>query len=397
MQLVQRIKRKVQRKILSAIEYLCAKAEYLQSPLASTENNSKRLGIPWHRDNTYDNPSNIAIFVAFSEEITSSHIHYVSALKSAGFAVLFINNKSTLLGDRPKIINTCWLAFDRANIGRDFGAYKDGILLLESEGFLASCDYLCLANDSTQFVPGRNGKAFTKRLRHFIASGQDGLFSHESNQIRSHYQSYFQVISSSVFLGRAFVRFWHSYKPLNHRGHCIHNGEIKLSNSCYSKLGTVEVLYSSDKLLQALKQKVDTGCALPVRQLLSLMPLPTVHIKQNLSRHSLSYLLKEAEANARLDALSLSHLGEMLENILCNPSHMAAFLYPYLLNCPLVKNDICISGSFSRGMAITLFAGLVNASLSAEASSEEEASVLIKEFESILRLKGVASHFLGKS
>ena len=142
MRLPQRIKRKVQRKILTTMEYFCAQVEHLQCTFANNENHSTRLGTPWHRNKNLEKPANVAIFVAYSEKATASHIHYLKALKSAGFAILFINNKSTRLSDYPKIREHCWLAYDRINIGRDFGAYKDGILWLESEGFLTTCNYL---------------------------------------------------------------------------------------------------------------------------------------------------------------------------------------------------------------------------------------------------------------
>lgn len=157
-----------------------------------------RLGAPrWCRDlGGAENTQGplLCIFIAYSSEVSLSLIAYLQALRDAGFEIIVINNKSTSVPLLQELSSICWRVYDRVNIGRDLGAYKDGIMLLSDEGFLRDCQALCIANDSVQFVPGDHGAAFTRSIIEFLKCPAKALFSHDSHQITRHYQSFFRSL-----------------------------------------------------------------------------------------------------------------------------------------------------------------------------------------------------------
>lgn len=359
--------------------------------LTGTNSPEQRLGEPiWEQNaSSTESIANLCIFVIYSPEATLSTISYLQALKDAGFEILAINNTNTSDRFLAKLKPLCWKIYNRRNIGRDIGAFKDGIMYLFAEGYMQRCHFLCMANDSMQFVPGHNGQDFTSRIARFINEGNGALFSHESHQIEKHYQSYFQILDNRIATSREFHGFWSRYRPLSHREHCIHRGELELSRSVYTHIKKITVLYSIDALLSAMRL---AGSSHPVTvdEILGIMP-SIARTKQNKkSIYALDQLSSAALEKKPMDSMSEHYLSELIES--SNPSHVAAFLYPTFLRCPLIKHDICFAGSFSTGKALLLF----NEILSQSGIEKVEREARSQEFRTLITMKGIPSDYRNK-
>jgi hypothetical protein len=327
-------------------------------------------------------PERIALFIAYSKRLTHSNKAYIEALNQAGFAVVYINNDRTEPEAAAVIDALCWRAFDRRNIGRDFGGFRDGVLLLENEGHLDHCQLLCIANDSMQFIPGRNAQALVSALKAFAASGKQGLFSHISHQIQTHYQSYFQVLKPEIFRSRPFLQFWKDYRPLSHRGHCIYNGEIGLSQKVYRRFPSVDTLYTSDKLQEALENHFEAEGGVPAEEVFRLMPSPARTSQRRKIGYSLQQLMLQSDQHEKLTGAQLYSIADLIEN--GNPSHIAAFLYPFYLSCPFVKHDLCTAGSYTMAQAISLFREVLRQSI-----ETEDVERFVDEFRDLMYRRGV--------
>lgn len=329
-----------------------------------------------------DTPERIALFIAYSRRLTLSNRAYLEALKEAGFAVVYINNERTDPDAAASLQTLCWRAYDHHNIGRDFGGFRDGVLLLHNEGHLDRCKVLCIANDSMQFIPGRNAQALITALHAFVASEKQALFSHISHQIQTHYQSYFQVLKPDVFLSRPFLQFWTNYKPLSHRGHCIYNGEIALSQQVYRRFTAVDTLYTSDKLQEALESHFRSEGGVPAEEVFRLMPSPARTSQRRKIGYSLQQLMLQSDQHEKLTGAQLYSIADLIEN--GNPSHIAAFLYPFHLHCPFVKHDLCTAGSYTMAQAISLFREVVRHSVAAG-----DIEPYVEEFRDLMYRRGV--------
>ena len=349
-----------------------------------------RLGHPVfardYLDNSRNESLNICVFVAYSSAKSLSTISYLKALQAAGFEILFINNLPTSAAYLDELSEICWAIYDRKNIGRDIGAFKDAVLYLFEDDWLDKCSSLCLANDSMQFVPGVYGERFVERIRVFLGGSRSALFVHQSHQVAKHYQSYFQILKSSVFRSSKFINFWRQYRPLSHRAHCIHNGEIALSVNVYNHIPDVELLCSGDRLIDVLNREVLEGRILVVADLLSLMPSATNTIESGTINYALNALISHKDC--QLNAYLLNYFAELIE--CSNPSHAGAFVYPVSLYLPLIKHDLALAGSFTVSQAVHLFRQLLlNAGLKNLIEIEER----VFEFSSMLMRKGIPSDF----
>ncbi|MCP9902073.1 hypothetical protein KBZ12_15830 [Cyanobium sp. Cruz CV13-4-11] len=389
--------KKIKIKIFILSDYLQAQIDFWIGPHGRRSTPEKRLqpiqlqadlkhpGSTSRASASGDTPERIALFIAYAKRLTHSNRSYIEALKQAGFEVVYINNEVTNPETALALEGICWRVFDRRNIGRDFGGFRDGVLLLHGEGHLERCQLLCIANDSMQFIPGRNAQALVAALKDFAAGEKQALFSHISHQIQTHYQSYFQVLKPEVFRSRTFLQFWKDYLPLSHRGHCIYNGEIALSQRVYRRFQSVDTLYTSDKLQEALETHFASQGGVPAEEVFRLMPSPARTSQRRKIGYSLQQLMQQSDQHKTLTGAQLYSVADLIEN--GNPSHIAAFLYPIYLHCPFVKHDLCTAGSYTMAQAISLFREAARQSLGVEDGTRIEN--LVDEFKDLMYIRGV--------
>jgi hypothetical protein len=329
----------------------------------------------------------ICLFAAYESEVSSSSIEYIRLFKDHGFRIVYINNHRTSRPWLEELSTHIWMAFDRPNQGQDTGAYKDGILWLESKGYLNSCTALAIVNDSMQFIPGKYAASMSDRISQFLASDSPALFSHVSQQVRPHYQSFFQILKPEIFLSRAYISFWKDYTPYSHRFHCIYKGEIEISKKVYNGLVGSVTLYTSESLHQKLLSFYNNAEGVAADDLIDLMPSPYRTMIEEIANPALNQLMRARDNRKTLMKSELACVSDLIEN--SNPTHVAAFLFPIYLECPLLKRDICFAGSFTIGQAINLYRQALEISLEESHGSDELIKDLVREFTECLYRKGV--------
>ena len=391
----KRIWRRLRVKISTTSIYLSAWLEYLLSakgPRAGVMKRLRELPAMSCSGNT-EPPAKIALFVAYNPVLTLSNEAYIKTLGKAGFSVVYISNCKLDPNAASAISALSWRLFERYNLGRDIGGFRDGVLLLEREGLLNTCNTLLIANDSMQFLPGANADSLVQALQRFDAGQSDGLFSHISQAFGTHYQSYFQVVGRAILRSPEFIQFWRDYRPLSHRGHCIFNGEIALSTNVYRRFKRVDVLYTSETLQRALKQAYEDAPGVPASEIMRLVPSPARTVQRRKTGYSLEQLLRRADKGETVAFWELDWLADLIEAN--NPSHVAAFLFPIYLGCPLVKQDLCMAGSFTIAQAISLFREALERSA---AGSDEPINIdaHVQEYADMLYRRGTPMSYVDR-
>ncbi|MFL0604725.1 rhamnan synthesis F family protein [Cylindrospermopsis raciborskii] len=144
-----------------------------------------------------------------------------------GIDVIFLTTK---LSDESKewVEKNLSALIIRRNIGRDFGAWKDGIAFLNKQSLFSSCSQLYLINDSVVLL-GDNLKSTRFQSQFIDDTKTDMIGLTESWQIAYHLQSYFLKFNKTVLQSKLFLKYWHDYPIINSRLFSIEKGEIGLS------------------------------------------------------------------------------------------------------------------------------------------------------------------------
>ena len=326
-----------------------------------------------YNSSSINNYKKICIFVAYTNRLSISTKLYIKALVGLNYGVVFVNNIPISNEDLEFLYRNSILAFNRINLGQDMGAYKDIFLYLSSENYLANIDFLCFANDSVQFIPGKYQSNFHDAVLKFESSGSDGLFSHHSNEVKPHFQSFFSIIKRNIFCKLEYINFWKNYIPLSNREHCVHKGEILLSQKFYNKINNPTVLYDKNKLLESIDLdglEEDKSIDLSDLDILNLIPsfsrtfiqleilkLITFLFQSNKYKKYKSIKNNFVNQNPKIGNIKKNNVGKYIFQLIeyNNPSQVAAFLYPLFLKCPFVKNNLILSGSFEIDQAFNLY------------------------------------------
>ena len=341
------------------------------------------------------------IFVSFAEKLSTSSICLLETIKESGYGIIHVNNRKTSKGDIEYLINNNFFVIDRTNIGRDFGAYKDIFLFLDHNGIIRNLDYLGFVNDSTQFIPGRNADRLKKEILNFEKTNSSGLFTHQSFQVESHYQSFFKILKNDIFNTKSYKNFWRRYKSLDYKQHLIHNGEIALSSLFYNSIKNPSILYSTNKLAKSILPNAIDNFESETKNTSIKSCFPSIEsklLKGTINDLQRNEFLKSADIS--LEDIS-SHkdlqfsLFEIIEN--SNPSHVAAFLYPLFLGCPFLKKDLALAGSYSLGQSSKLYQLCLSNSL--DLIKEEDKQLfneLSYEYDQLLSKKGNPYSYINK-
>lgn len=152
-------------------------------------------------------------------------LYYLREIAACGFAIIFVSNAPKL---RPEAIEAieplCARIIRRDNIGRDFGAYKEGIAEIPD---LAALDCLMIANDSVY------GPLYKLRdvLARMPLDEADVWGATDNWQRRYHLQSYFLLFSPRALTNPAFHAFWDKLRFVQAKSWIIEKYEIGLSRS----------------------------------------------------------------------------------------------------------------------------------------------------------------------
>jgi hypothetical protein len=168
----------------------------------------------------------VALFVHFDAAgaVRDHVLHYINALKDAGYAVAFVTNSGKLRPDaRAALAPLCAAILVRRNVGYDFGAMREGVLRLGLPR--ADTEQVLIVNDSV-YGPLRPLDDLLSRIDFSVA---DVWGCTESWQRRYHLQSYFLAFGPRAMRSPAWASFWKSVRPVQSKDWIIRTYEVGLT------------------------------------------------------------------------------------------------------------------------------------------------------------------------
>jgi hypothetical protein len=171
------------------------------------------------------------VFVHFDDRgVVRQHTRcYLSALRQAGFGIVFVTNAAKLEPDSAQwLAEHCSLILIRHNRGYDFGAYRDGIAALFDARIKA--DLLLLANDSVYGPLVGLGDIFER-----MDFGRADVWAlTDSWQHRYHLQSFFVVFGPAALASAGFSEFWQRVRNVRSKWAAIHFYELWMTHRMQS-------------------------------------------------------------------------------------------------------------------------------------------------------------------
>jgi hypothetical protein len=165
----------------------------------------------------------IAIFVCYPyrSKITENTKRYISNLKDLGFSIVLISNGSINSQNIEELKKICSKIIIRTNHGRDFGAYKYGLMKYKNE--IMASQKLLLVNDST--IPIRKLDDMFSEMEAKNVDLWGVSESYKKMYEDYHICSYFLLMSKNLIKSDAFWEFWKNYKITDSRALTINHGE----------------------------------------------------------------------------------------------------------------------------------------------------------------------------
>jgi len=332
---------------------------------------SQRLRIRSIDEGYVEKKSNRYVILALYEKVAlpAFTMNLIDAIDRSPLNLVVVSNSAPDPLLRAQLLEKCNLLIVRSNLGRDFGAYRDGVRILLRR--IKNIERLILLNDSLfyfdrgldQFIARLNGEA------EFI--GVTEVF-----QFHYHVQSYALSFGERILRNKQFLRFWRRYRPISSRRWSIHKGEVALTRML-TKVGfRPHILYQAAELGPRL-------AARPIRELLESVRLLPTGIRSELygqfekvlkadeSPESISILetisqgvrnfdpaLSADENKTRMQAIS--DQAETMERwsfeiftnrIISaiasrNQIHAGGFIFVKYLGLPVIKRDIFYRGVY---------------------------------------------------
>jgi len=185
-----------------------------------------------------------AIFVIYPRlGLQLSHLNSLAYLLRKGFSPVVVSNLPLSPDERTQLTPLCWRLVERPNYGYDFGAYRDGVLMLLNE--LSTVSQLLLVNDSVWFpVPASVdwlsraeqtpadlvGAVSNDGLVDYLSDpGRGAPWRYNPSAPRLHYCSFALLVGSRILNDVGFRRFWQELKLTSDKFLTIRRGEVGFS------------------------------------------------------------------------------------------------------------------------------------------------------------------------
>jgi hypothetical protein len=185
----------------------------------------------------------LALYLHWSPDgrISDMVIGQVAQWREAGFDVAFITNTTPPPADWEAIGTRATLRISRANAGRDFGGWRDGLAVALDR--FGTPDELLLANDSV-LGPIRPLAPVVDALR----GGGEGLFGlTESRGGGAHLQSYVLLARGAGAVADVGA-YLAASRPTRSKWRLVQQGEIGLSRHMMARGHRVAALFGYDRL-----------------------------------------------------------------------------------------------------------------------------------------------------
>lgn len=192
-------------------------------------------------------------------------------LRAHGWAVLLLSDRLDAAAlDWCRQRDVGWLR--RLNQGRDFGAFQDGWLALQSQRLWTQCERLLLLNDSVYPVADLAASSWPRFLE---GSAEAVLGFSDSFQNGYHLQSYGLHLPGSVLQHPWWDAYWRQYPGWGGMTVAIREGEIGLSQLLMDQGVALQALHpvsrlraqiASAELLEQLQRHCSREAAVWIQQ-----------------------------------------------------------------------------------------------------------------------------------
>jgi hypothetical protein len=285
-----------------------------------------------HRHGT----AHFAVFVYFNAGPVPFHVrHALAALSAESVNVVVIAN---CVGEdaRADLLRCCHTLVVRENIGRDFGAYKDGIAyVLATE----TPRRLLLLNDSIVWV-----ETGARALIAHLAGAGDFACATETSAQHYHAGAFALGFSDAVLRAPAFRDFWSRYRLIDNRRHAIIKGEVELSRVLVKAGFKPKALYSTE----ALRLRLGEASLDDLRLAFSLLPSWMPESRTGMTQECAGFcrVVQDVEPDAAR-AIGVDRLIQLVTA--ASQIHVGGFMFTRWLDMPLVKRDSVYRGLYQLG------------------------------------------------
>jgi hypothetical protein len=190
-----------------------------------------------------------AIFVLYARStLPSFTVNLIDAVARTPFNLIIVSNIELDPLQRAQLQEQCHILIERANLGRDFGAYKDGIeYILEHD---KDVERVLLVNDSLFFF----SRGLDKLLADFDGP-QEFIGTTEVLEFHYHVQSFMLSFGRNVLRNRHFLKYWRKYRPVSTRRWSIHKGEVNLTRRLTRAGFRPHILFQAAQLTPHLQRR----------------------------------------------------------------------------------------------------------------------------------------------
>jgi len=295
-------------------------------------------------------PSNIARVAVVAIHPTDDSIPFTRnllvALSTNDFYVLVVYNKPMSAAQHAAIAPNCHHLIERFSVGRDFGAYKRGLIWLKDKGRLSNADIVVLANDS-MFYPS----VFSETVSEMMSLSEDWVAPFENFQLHHHAQSFFLLFRRPVFGSSCWQSFWDRYRPYSSRTHCIEKGEKGLTSALLKGGFFPHVVYNAVRVTTTLRSLTGAENS-PSGGITDLLLRLHGDAQMAVLRHNRNRLIEDAILN----------VGTLMHR--CNPTHATGIIINTSLIAP-VKRDLCYRGICDLTQVVSCVRGFTEKELQA--------------------------------
>lgn len=289
----------------------------------------------------------ICIFVLYQPNgISKNTFKYLNAIRQQNFSIIAVSNCRVSDNDLASLDKICCQVILRDNIGRDFGAYKTGVLEIYRQNL--PIKNLLIANDSVH-APLHDLSIMHEKME---AHDYDFWGVTDNFHQRYHIGSYYVFFNEKIVSSEKFKQFWLDFKDKNSRRHAIHKGEIALSSLLF-KLGFHGGVFCSTKDILELIYKLEIKEL--IRFLFRFSRTFSFEVKHEEFNQVIRDLASLKKNNCSFSLLIVREKIALLVTWCLERTtqiHLAAIVFNNYFKLPLLKKDIVLRGVFDTGFLL---------------------------------------------
>jgi hypothetical protein len=297
---------------------------------------SKRRVFATEQGSSPVNGKRCIVFVLYcTGPLPSFTKHFIDAGARAGHSIIAVTNCPLHSEAREYLRAHCSWIIERSNVGRDFGAYKDGVLFALDQ--YTNLERLIIANDSVFYLPDGLDELITALSENHDLIGVSEVFEHHY-----HVASFLMSFGPGVLRSGAFRNFWNRYIPLSTRRWAIMLGEGRLSRDLLRAGFQPHILYPAKALhaplLNSLPKNLEAIMRMLPRysrgELYKKWGLPKLRDHQNFLS---TEIVQKATSSLSSDALARQFIERVEAH---NQMHTGGTLFRTFLGMPMIKRDL---------------------------------------------------------